>query len=436
MRLFSIFAAVFVAIGIYLFVMERDWLLGTTAETTAEEAAPSAAATPTTQGPTPVGVVAIRSSARQIDSAVVLRGQTEADRQVDLRAETTGQIVSAPLRKGAFVEENEILCQLDPGTRQATLAEAKARLEEAKSRLPEAKARVPEAQSRVEEARARVTESEALLREAEINANAASRLSQDGFASETRVAQTEAQVEGARAGIVSAQAALKSAESGLETVAAGISSAQAGVQSAQAAVALAEKEINRLVIRAPFAGLLESDTAELGSLLQPGGLCATVIQLDPIMVVGFVPETQVNRAETGAKATAIVASGEEVTGTVAFVSRSADPTTRTFRVEIEVPNPELTLRDGQTAEIEIAAAGKAAHLLPQSALTLNDAGVLGVRVVSEDGTAQFVAVDLLRDTPTGVFLTGLPDQADVIVIGQEFVTDGVPVIPSFQEVGQ
>lgn len=437
MRLFSILAAILVGVAIYMFVLEREQLTALFGDPpqdmpeTAADAPPPKAA-----GPQPVGVVAVRSTARQIDSAVILRGQTEADRQVELRAETSGQIVSPPLRKGAFVDENEVLCRLDPGTREANLDEAEARLAEAKSRVPEAQAKVPESQARVEEARARLIESEALLREAEINANAASRLSVGGFASDTRVAQTEAQVEGARAGITSARAALRSAESGLETVATGIESARAGVQSAQAAVASAQKEIERLVIRAPFAGLLESDTAELGSLLQPGGLCATVIQLDPVILVGFVPETEVSRAKLGAQASARVASGEEVSGTVAFVSRSADPTTRTFRVEIEVQNPDLTLRDGQTAEIRIAADGKDAHLLPQSALTLNDAGILGVRVVSSDGTAKFIEVELVRDTPTGVFVTGLPQEAEVIVIGQEFVTDGVPVKPRFQEVGQ
>lgn len=438
MRLFSILAAILVGAAIYAFVMERDAmrdLVGATPEDPATETAAAPSSEPA-RDDTGVGVVAIRSVARQIDSTVELRGQTEADREVDLRAETTGQIISPPLRKGAFVEEGEVLCRLDPGTRAATLAEAEARLTEAKSRVPEAQAKVPETEARIEEARARLTESEARLREARINANAATRLSEGGFASEIRVAQTEAEVEGARAGIESARAALRTAETGLESVAAGIEAAKAGVRSAEAAVAAAQKEIERLVIDAPFAGLLESDTAELGSLLQDGGLCATVIQLDPIMLVGFIPETQVNRAQVGAKASAVIASGEEVTGRVVFVSRAADPTTRTFRVEIEVPNPELALRDGQTAEIKIAAEGKAAHLLPQSALTLNDAGVLGVRVVAEDSTAQFTEVELLRDTPTGLLVTGLPDEADVIVIGQEFVTDGVPVRPSFREIGQ
>ena len=105
-------------------------------------------------------------------------------------------------------------------------------------------------------------------------------------------------------------------------------------------------------------------------------------------------------------------------------------------MDIQVPNPELSLRDGQTAEIEIAAEGTNAHLLPTSAMTLNDEGTLGVRTVGEDKLVSFVPVSLLRDTPNGAWLAGLPAEADVIVIGQEYVTDGVEVAPVFREVGQ
>jgi len=345
-------------------------------------------------------------------------------------------VISPPARKGSFVETGDLLCRLDPGTRDATLAEARARLAEAEARVPEAKARVPESEARVEEAQARVQEAQALLDEALINANAATKLSEGGFASQTRVASTQAAVRGAEAAVVSANAGLKSAASGLESVAAGIQAAKAGVEGARAAVAAAAKEIDRLAIVAPFAGLLETDTAELGSLLQPGDLCATVMQLNPIMLVGFVPETEVTRVELGAAAQAELVSGNRVSGSVVFLSRAADPTTRTFRVEIEVPNPDLALRDGQTAEIVIAAEGKHAHLLPQSALTLDDTGALGVRLVTEQDRAQFHPVTLLRDTPAGVWLDGLPERANVIIIGQEYVGDGVRVAASYQESGE
>ena len=115
-----------------------------------------------------------------------------------------------------------------------------------------------------------------------------------------------------------------------------------------------------------------------------------------------------------------------------FLSRTADEATRTFRVDVEVPNPDLSIRDGQTVEIAIAADGENAHLLPASALTLNDSGLLGVRI-AEEGVARFVPVTILRDTVEGVWLAGLPEVAEVIVVGQEYVTDGVRVAVTLRE---
>lgn len=425
MRILPILMAIVVAFILYFAIIDRETARVFLGISDAVEAVETVE-TPTSDTPLKkalIKVVAQHSSAQQIDSAVVLRGQTEAARQVEVRAETSSTVISPPLPNGTFVEEGQLMCQLDSGTRGASLAEAKARLAEAKARLAEAKSRVPESAARVIEASAR-------LEEAEVNQNAASRLSEGGFATDTRVKAANAAVAGAAAGV-------EAAKSGLTAATSGIQSAEAGIESAIAGVAAADKEISRLQIRAPFAGLLESTTAELGSLLQPGSLCATIIQLDPIMLVAFAPETEVNRIEIGAPAGArLAAGGDDVRGVVTFLSRAADPTTRTFRVEIEVANADLAIRDGQTAEILIGANGASAHLLPQSALTLNNDGALGLRIIDGDGMVSFQPVQLLRDTVDGVWLTGLPDKLDVIVVGQEYVTAGVQVAPTFRELSQ
>jgi multidrug efflux system membrane fusion protein len=427
MRIVSFILAIVVAAGLYFWVIERERTLafldenmGASSEAVEPMDTAAAEDTPAAQSDGLIKVVARASVAREIDSAVMLRGQTQAARQVEIRAETTSTVVSAPLRKGAMIEEGQLLCRLDPGTRASALAEARARVAEAVARKTEAESRIPETEARVAEAVAR-------LDEARVNQNAASRLSEGGFASETRV-------KGADASLAAAEAALSAARSGVIGAKSGMESADASIQSAIAAVAAAEKEIARLEMHAPFAGLLESDTAELGSLLQEGSLCATVIQLDPIKLVAFVPETEVSRIGVGAQAVArLAAGGGEVTGKVTFLSRSADPTTRTFRVEIEVPNGDLKIRDGQTAEISISAAGARAHLLPASALTLNGDGKLGIRTVSDADVVAFLPVTLLRDTAQGVWLTDLPDKINVILVGQEFVTAGVTVAPTYQE---
>ena len=454
MRPISILIALVVAVTLYGLVVERDRLMSFAGvESEAAEAAPPAekagASVRTTSAGsdrTRVAVVALRSEAKPIEDVTIVRGETAAIREVEVRAETSGTIVSDPLRRGAHVAEGDVLCSLDPGTREDTLAEADARLSEAQARLPEAKARVPEAEARLAEAKARVAEGEARvleakarLQEAEINYNAAASLRKSGNASETRLANTEAALESARAGVVSAEASLDgiraqiaAAEAGVESAGAQVEGALAGIRSAEATVASAKREIDRLDIHAPFAGILETDTAELGALLQPGGVCATVIELDKVRLVGFLPEAALAKVREGANAAARLATGEQVQGTVTFLSRSADPETRTFRVEVEIPNPDLAIRDGQTVEMVIAVPGASAHLVPQSALTLDDDGRLGLRLAS-DGRATFQPVDIQRDTPEGTWVSGLPETADIIVVGQEYVSDGVPVDVTYRE---
>ena len=382
MRLVSILSALAVVVLLYMLVLERPQLrdfaagdvsaLGRTAAADIVRGAFGAEAvdpagtladapddllSPPAASERTVAVVSQLSQARPIDRAVVVRGRTQASRQVEVRAETSGRVISEPLRSGATVAEGDELCRIDPANRPAQLAEVRAR-----------------------------------LTEAELNARAAERLSEGGFASELRAA-----------------------------------GAAASLESAAAAVSAAEEEIARLVMRAPFAGILETDTAELGSLLQPGALCATVIQLDPIRLVGFVPETDVDRIEVGAPAGGRLSSGREVLGQVTFLARAADPATRTFRVEITLAARGAPIRDGQTAEIGIQATGTDAHLVPGSALTLNDDGRLGLRLVDADSRAAFVAVEVVRDTDSGIWVTGLPEEAELIVVGQEFVRDGVRV---------
>lgn len=411
MRITPFITAGVVGTALFLVVIKRDAVMefvGASPETATEETVASGDGAPVADDVVRVPVIAIKSTATMVPEIVRVRGRTEAARQVTVLAETTGTVASDPLRKGTFVEAGQVMCELNPGTRGAAMAQAEATLIEAQARLPEARARVIEAQS--------------ALSEAQINDRAAVSLQADGYASQTRVAATAA--------------AVSSAEAAVETARAGLEAAQSGIRAAEAAVAVAEKEIEHLSIKAPFAGVLETDSAELGALLQAGSPCATVIQLDPIKLVGFVPETEMDKLTLNAMADAHLATGKQVAGEVTFLSRSADEATRTFRVEVEIPNPDLSVRDGQTVEMVLSSGGTQGHLLPQSALTLDDSGRIGVRYIDDQNMAMFTPVNLLRDTVEGVWLTGLPEQADVIIVGQEYVTDGIPVAPSYEGLGQ
>ncbi|MEH6834483.1 MULTISPECIES: efflux RND transporter periplasmic adaptor subunit [Falsihalocynthiibacter] len=422
MRPLPVISAILVSLFLFLLVFERDRLLGfafkddtpvVVEETVEAGDQPTSVAqieavdeVTDTQNASPmVSVVALRSVAQPVENAVLLRGQTEAARKVEIRSEVTGLIISEPLRKGGYIEKGQLLCEVEIGTRASVLADAEGNLERANAAVPEANARLAEANAR--------------LSEAKINDTAAKRLSEGGFASDTRVASSAAAYESALAGVQGAKASVSAAES--------------GIKSAVARVVAAERDIERLRILAPFSGMLETDTAELGTLMQPGALCTTVVLLDPIKLVGFVPETDVERIKVGAMSGARLASGVDAVGRVSFLSRTADSATRTFRVEVIVPNADLAIRDGQTVEIVVSSAGSDAHLLPASSLTLNDEGALGVRVVEDQNVVKFLEVSVLRDSVDGIWVLDLPQEVSVITSGQEYVIDGVTVAVTYRE---
>jgi multidrug efflux system membrane fusion protein len=153
--------------------------------------------------------------------------------------------------------------------------------------------------------------------------------------------------------------------------------------------------------------------------------------MDPITVEAFVSETEVGDLAPGQTAIARLVDGTEAKGEITFISRSGDEETRTFAVEVTIPNPQRSIRAGMTAEVSVALPPRKAHRLPQNALTLDDEGRLGVRV-AEEGVARFYPITILREEPDGVWIAGLPAKAEVIVIGQDFVRDGgrVAAVPA------
>ncbi len=203
------------------------------------------------------------------------------------------------------------------------------------------------------------------------------------------------------------------------------------LETAKASLARAEYEISKLVIKAPFAGVLEDNTSEIGSFLNIGSLCATIIDLSQIKLIGYIPELKIREISLGSVASGKTLSGLSTKGKVSFISRQADPVTKTFRVEILAENKDELIRDGETIEIQINLNSNKVHLLPQSVLTLNDAGELGVRTVI-DKKVEFFKIKILRDQKNGLLVKGLPNTVDVITVGQEFVIDGQEVNISYE----
>ena len=336
-----------------------------------------------------VSVLVQKSNEQEVTNGILLRGQTEAFKSVQVKAETSGSVISQPIRKGTFVKNGELLCELEVGTKSDVLSEAKVALALS---LDELDASIHQYELRVQAAERQ----KSLLK---------------------RGVGTEAAVEAAELSASSAETQ-------------SLSKRQA-VANVEARINRATTELNNTKIIAPFDGLLESDTAEYGDFMQTGAPCGTLLALNPIKLIGYATETQVSKIEVNTTAGARLISGDTVSGTVSFISRSADPTTRTFLVETTVPNENYEIREGSTADIYISLSGAKGHLLPQSSLTLNSSGVLGVRIALND-KAKFIPINIIRDAEEGVWVTGLPDTVDVIIVGQEYVTDNSNIKVSYK----
>jgi multidrug efflux system membrane fusion protein len=169
--------------------------------------------------------------------------------------------------------------------------------------------------------------------------------------------------------------------------------------------------------------------AEVGDFMTTGRDLLRLVDLDPLTIVGSVNERRVAQIERGTEATAELVTGEQVSGTVSFVAQEANDRTRTFQVEMEVPNPDGTLRDGTTAQMTVPLKERVSHFVSPSILTLNDQGEVGVKVLDAENRVRFKPVDILADKPDGVWITGLPETVTFVTLGQNFVTVGQEVKP-------
>jgi membrane fusion protein, multidrug efflux system len=324
---------------------------------------PPAAASPSS---TQVGAEALPtrvsvqvSRARTITREIVVSARTEPNRSVELRAETEGRVVALGAERGARVAAGARIVGLDMRDRQARLAEARA-----------------------------------LIDYAELQFQAARRLQQQQFVSETHIAELLSRVVAAR--------------SGLEKI---------------------ELEVANTNLVAPFDAVLQERDVEIGDYVNSGDRVAQLVDTDPIIVVGEVGERQIHELAVGTPGFARLVGGAELEGRVRYVAPVAEPSTRTFRVELAVPNAEGSLRAGMTAEMRVAAERVTVHVLSPALLSLDEAGTVGVKAVDARDRVEFHPIEIVESTDAGISVGGLPDEIRLIVVGHGFVKPGELVEP-------
>jgi len=239
---------------------------------------------------------------------------------------------------------------------------------------------------------ARLAQAEAMVRQREVEYEARQRLKSESYVSEAQLQEAVAALEAARTELTRARL-----------------------------------DIDYMEIRAPFDGALQSRVVEIGDFVSRGDPIARFVDNRTVVVSANVSEFDARYVDVGQHARARLATGEIVEGAIRYVAPVADEATRTYTVELEVGNPDGTIRAGGTAELMIPAERVLAQRVAPSLLTLDDAGNVGVKIVDDAGRVDFVVADIALSTSDGVWLTGLPETATIITVGQGFVSPGAIV---------
>ncbi len=290
-------------------------------------------------------------------TSTLLRGDTQAERSVDIKSEARGRVIEVAVEKGSRVKAGDVILKVAPSYRPARLQKA-----------------------------------QALLKHKLIEYEAAEKLAQKGFRAETNLMAAKAEVEAAEAEVEEAKVALRN-----------------------------------LVVTAPFDGVVDDRYMEVGDFADIGDTAARIVDLDPILAVGYASQHDIAHLTVGNLGKIRLVGGRELEGRVRFISAVADPETRTFRIELEADNPGSQIPDGLIAELVLPVAETAAHLVSPAILSLTDEGTIGVKTLGADQRVEFHPVRIIGEDAEGVWLAGLPERVTLITVGQDYVTPGQAV---------
>ncbi len=248
--------------------------------------------------------------------------------------------------------------------------------------------------------RAEEREAEALLRIAQENHAREQRLADRGISSRKELLEAEAQLR-------RAEAALHSAEDRLAVLGAAHDHGAGG----------------QFTIIAPFAGVVVMRDANLGEMTTPADTLFTVADLSEVWIELDIFERDLAQVRAGQSVSVMVTAyaGRRFPGRIVYVGDILDPSKRTVRARVEIPNPDGALKPGMfaTAGIQVGGQGAAQVVVPLAAVQMHE----GKRVVFVPGDApgEFrlleVEVGQTIDGDRVVVVSGLAPGSRVVTAG-------------------
>lgn len=204
---------------------------------------------------------------------------------------------------------------------------------------------------------------------------------------------------------------------------------QAQLASASAAVNRIQRDIDNTQVVAPFSGVINALPVEVGEMIDRGAVVAELVDNSGFTVTAQVAQQTLKQLKLGKDINVKLITGEELPGTISFISSVADSSSRSFTVEAEVENVGGNISAGVSASLVVPVEQVEAVFISPSTLSLGDTGELGVKTIDENDAVVFTPIELVSSSLDGAWVTGIPDKSRVITLGQGFVKDGQKVEP-------
>jgi multidrug efflux system membrane fusion protein len=196
------------------------------------------------------------------------------------------------------------------------------------------------------------------------------------------------------------------------------------VATAEAELAQIQEDILYTQIQAPFAGILDQRPLEVGDFVDRADKAAVLIDDSYVLINVQIPQHHLASIQQGQKVTARLITGVEVTGYVSYIASLANAETRSFTVEIQVPNPEQKSWLGLSSHVEFPLTQHSVHLISPALLNLDYQGDLYVKTLGEGYRVDTYPVSIIRHETKGVWVSGLPEYVNLLIQGQGYYQKG------------
>ncbi len=211
-----------------------------------------------------------------------------------------------------------------------------------------------------------------------------------------------------------------------------LSTATAELEDVKSQIKSLEIAIANTQVVAPFDGVLNTRYVEEGDYVKVGDKIAMIADLQPIVITGYATEHQISQLNVGQKAFIELLNQQSTQGEIRYIASLADEKTNTFKVEVSVNNENQQWRAGQSGTLNIALNKTPAIKVSPALLALDEQGNIGIKTV-DNNHVVFTEIDIVKSENDGIWLGGLGENADIIILGQGFVRDGDKVDPVMDE---